>query len=335
MSMRTTPPVLLRWLPAILVLLILAFLASHFVEWKRFPDLLERARPALLLAALGIQALKYLVSAGALQRSMTAAGFPVPVSSLAPLILAKLFTDQVTPASGIGGTLVAGKALRNRGLSRGDATAALVVNTLAYYAASATAALIAVAILWERRGFHPAITVVVTLFAIYAVGMPTLILWAYHHTPRRLPRWLSKIPGLDEALRWFREAPNEPLRHRLLLGEAALFQLAVIALDAMTLMVLIGSLGQSMDYPAAFTGFVLATMSGIVSFLPAGIGMFEAGAVGTLRYLGTPLEPAIAATILFRGFTLYLPLLPGSMIARKEMAVNGARDPILQRVPPR
>ena len=333
--MQTLRSHLLRWLPAILVLVLLAFLASRFVEWKRFPELLERARPAWLLAALALQALKYLVAAGALQRSMTAAGFPVPVPPLAPVILAKLFTDQVTPASGIGGTLVAGKALRNRGLSRGDATAALVVNTLAYYAASATAALIAVATLWERRGFHPAISVVVSLFAIYSVGMPALILWAYHHPPPRLPGWLSRVPGLDEALRWFREAPAEPLRHRLLLAEAALFQLAVIALDGMTLMVLIGSLGEAMDYPAAFTGFVLATMSGIVSVLPAGIGMFEAGAVGTLRYLGTPLEAAIAATILFRGFTLYLPLLPGSWLARNEMADAGGEPPAAQRFPPR
>jgi glycosyltransferase 2 family protein len=335
MGMPNRHSMLLRWLPAILVLLVLGLLASRFVEWKRFPEILERARPAWLLAALGIQALKYLVSAGALQRSMTAAGFPVPVPPLATVILAKLFTDQVTPASGIGGTLVVGKALRNRGLSRGDATAALVLNTLAYYAASATAALIAVTILWERRGFHPAITVVVSLFAIYAVGMPALILWAYYHPPKRLPRWLSKVPGLDEALRWFREAPTDPLRPGLLLGEAALFQLAVIALDAMTLMVLIGSLGQAMDFPAAFTGFVLGTMSGIVSFLPAGIGVFEAGTVGTLRYLGTPLEVGIAAVILFRGFTLYLPLLPGSLIARKEMAEDGEGAYPPQRVPPR
>jgi Mg2+-importing ATPase len=327
--------VFLRWLPAILFLLLLGFLASRFVEWKRFPELLEHARPEWLLAALGLQGLKFLVSAGALQRSMTAAGFPVPVLPLVPVILAKLFTDQVTPASGVGGSLVAARALRARGLSRGDATAALVVNTLAYYAASATAALVAVSILWERRGFHPAITVVVSLFTIYAVGMPALILRAYHHPPSRLPRWLSKVPGLEGALKWFREAPTEPLRRRRLLGEAALFQLAVTALDAMTLMVLIGSLGQAMNYPAAFTALVFATMSGIVSFLPAGIGAFEAGAVGTLRYLGTPLEAAIAAVILLRGFSLYLPILPGSWMARNAIDEDEEEAPVAQRVPPR
>ena len=39
--MQTRRSLLLRWLPAILVLLLLAFLASRFVEWKRFPELLE------------------------------------------------------------------------------------------------------------------------------------------------------------------------------------------------------------------------------------------------------------------------------------------------------
>jgi uncharacterized protein (TIRG00374 family) len=326
---------LLRWLPAILVLLLVAFLGSHFVEWRRFPELLQGARPAWLLAALGVQALKYFVSAGALQRSMTAAGFPIPVPPLVPVILAKMFTDQVTPASGVAGTVLAGKALRNLGLPRGDATAALVVNTLAFYAANAITALVAIAILWERRGLHPAITVVVSLFAIYSVGMPALILWAYHDAPRRLPRWLAKVPGLDEALRWFREAPTEPLRRRLLLFEAALFQLAVIALDSMTLMILVGSLGHVMDYPAAFTAYVMGNMAGTVTFIPAGLGTFEAGAVGTLRYLGTPLEASIAAVILFRGFTLYLPLLPGSWIARNTMASGGDRVPAAQREPPR
>ena len=312
----------LRWLPAILVLLLMVFLASRFVEWSRFPDLLERARPAWLLAALGLQGLKYFVAAGALQRSMTAAGFPVPVPPLVPVVLAKLFADQVTPASGVAGTVLAGKALRNLGLSRGDATAALVVNTLAFYAANAITALTAIVILWERRGLHPAITVVVSLFAVYSVGMPALILWAYHRTPR-LPRWLVKVPGLEEALRWFREAPAEPLRHRLLLVEAALFQLAVVALDSMTLMVLVGSLGHSMDYPAAFTAYVMANMAGTVTFIPAGLGTFEAGAVGTLRYLRTPLEVSIAAVVLFRGFTLYLPILLGSWMARNIVQDEG------------
>ena len=325
----------LRWLPAILALLLVAFLGSHFVEWKRFPELLDRTRPAWLLAALGLQILKYFVSAGALQRSMTAAGFPVPVPPLVPVMLAKVFTDQVTPASGLAGSILAGKALRNLGLSRGDATAALVVNTLAFYVANAITALAAVAILWERRGFHPAITVVVTLFAIYSVGMPALILWAYHKPPRRLPRLLAKIPGIEEALQWFREAPKEPLGHRLLLLEAAVFQVAVVALDSMTLMVLVGSLGHAMDYPAAFTAYVMANMAGTVTFVPAGLGTFEAGAVGTLTYLRTPLEVAIAAVILFRGFTLYLPLLPGSWIARNTVAEDGDSAPAAQRVPPR
>ena len=323
--MPKTRSLFLRWLPALLVFLLVAFLGSHFVEWKRFPELLERARPAWLLAALGLQALKYFVSAGALQRSMTAAGFPIPVRPLVPVVLAKMFTDQVTPASGVAGSVLAGKALRNLGLARGDATAALVVNTLAFYVANAVTALIAITILWERRGLHPAITVVASLFAVYSVGMPALILWVYHNA-RHVPRWLHKIPGLEEALRWFREAPTEPLRHRLLLAQAAFFQLAVVALDSLTLMVLVGSLGHPMDYLAAFTAYVMANMAGTVTFMPAGLGTFEAGAVGTLRYLRVPLEVSIAAVVLFRGFTLYLPLLPGSWVARKIVDTNEGEE---------
>jgi hypothetical protein len=38
-----------------------------------------------------------------------------------------------------------------------------------------------------------------------------------------------------------------------------------------------------------------------------------------LRSHGVPIEAALAATLLLRGFTFWLPMLPGLWIARREM----------------
>jgi uncharacterized membrane protein YbhN (UPF0104 family) len=53
--------------------------------------------------------------------------------------------------------------------------------------------------------------------------------------------------------------------------------------------------------------------------IPMGLGSFEAVSIGTLRLAGIPFEAALSATLLFRGFTLWLPLLPGMVAARRDL----------------
>jgi len=57
-----------------------------------------------------------------------------------------------------------------------------------------------------------------------------------------------------------------------------------------------------------------------VSVLPGGVGAFEVGSVVLLRVLSIPLEAALTATLLLRGLTLWLPMLPGLWLARREVA---------------
>jgi uncharacterized membrane protein YbhN (UPF0104 family) len=50
-----------------------------------------------------------------------------------------------------------------------------------------------------------------------------------------------------------------------------------------------------------------------------GLGSFEAVSIGMLRALGVPFEAALSATLLFRGYTLWLPLIPGMFAARRQL----------------
>ena len=54
--------------------------------------------------------------------------------------------------------------------------------------------------------------------------------------------------------------------------------------------------------------FALARTIGLV---PSGMGTFEAGVVATYASFGVALEPALAAALLFRGLSFWLPLAPG------------------------
>ncbi len=63
----------------------------------------------------------------------------------------------------------------------------------------------------------------------------------------------------------------------------------------------------------------MANVVATVAFVPMGLGTFEGGCIGMLLFLGVSIEAALAATILLRGFTFWLPMGPGLWFARREL----------------
>lgn len=315
-----------HWTAGTLLLVALLVLALRHVEWRRFAEIARNAEPAWLLAAVLLQLTTYVFAAGVLHRGIAASGIHRSLRGLIPLGVAKLFVDQVIPTAGLGGTLLVVRALERRGVSRGVATAAVVVNLLTFYAAYALAVGATLFALWLHRSLHPAVLVLATVFAGYAVAVPVLLLWIVYGGPRARPAWLARVPGLSAALRAIEEAPASTLRHPALFLESTALQLLIVVADAATLAVLFRALGQNVDFAVAFASFVLASIAASVSLLPGGIGSFEAGSVASLHYLGVPIELSLTATLLLRAFTAWLPLVPGLWFARHEMAGAGRRN---------
>ena len=69
----------------------------------------------------------------------------------------------------------------------------------------------------------------------------------------------------------------------------------------------------------ALVSFMIASMTATLGPIPLGLGTFEAGCVGMLVLLGVAVEPALAATLLLRGLTFWLPMIPGLWLARHEI----------------
>jgi uncharacterized protein (TIRG00374 family) len=68
-----------------------------------------------------------------------------------------------------------------------------------------------------------------------------------------------------------------------------------------------------------FASFVFASVVATLAWVPGGIGTFEGTCVVLLRSHGVTLEAALAATLLLRAFTFWLPMLPGLWLARREL----------------
>lgn len=100
---------------------------------------------------------------------------------------------------------------------------------------------------------------------------------------------------------------------------AAVCQFAVFLLDAATLWCVTKSIGLDVDLLASLTSFLVASVIATIAPLPMGLGSFEGASTMTLHAFGASPEAALAATLMFRGLTLWLPMIPGFLFFRLEL----------------
>lgn len=307
------------WFSGLLILAAVIGAVLHFGELQRFVELARDAEPIWLLVAGLCQAATYVCAAAVWYRALRDGGAPRRLRSLVPLGLAKLFTDQALPSGGISGTFLVVSGLSRRQVPTPIGMAALLVGLISFYAAYLIAVFAALAVLWRYHAVSPALVAGVSIFCVVAAGIPATVLISRRFANLPVLRYLDRVPGLATLLRSVGEAPADLLRRPRLVAETTLLQLAVFLLDAITLWLMLMAIGRTVDFGVAFAAFMTATVAATLGPVPLGLGTFEAVSVAVLHQLGTPLEPALAATLLSRGFTLWLPMIPGLWVARWEL----------------
>jgi uncharacterized membrane protein YbhN (UPF0104 family) len=321
---RSDTPSRLAWLSGALLLALLVFVVVHFAEEQALAKLMARAEPIWLLTAALCQALTYLCAATVWQRALVRQGVVGKPFRLVPLGLAKLFTDQALPSAGVSGTLLVIGALVHRGVARGIAMTAVIAGGIGYYGAYLLATLGAVAILWLHGELRAVILAPVAVLCLLAAGVPLAIVGLHGRAFPRLRGWLERLPGARGLSAALRETKLSGIFAPRLLLETTALQLAIFALDALTLAVTLRAIGGPVDLAVAFASFVVASVVATLAFIPGGLGTFEGTCVAMLHLHGVSVEAGLAATLLLRGFTFWLPMLPGFALARRELAGSRA-----------
>jgi uncharacterized protein (TIRG00374 family) len=315
----------LSWLPGVLLLAGLVAVATHFSEGRKFALLLERARPAWILVAALLQAATYVCAAAVWQRVLHKGRARCTVLSLLPVAVARLFVDQVIPTAGFGGRLLVLRSLRRRGVHTRLAVAAILVDLLTLYAAFAACVLAGLAIVAVLRDLNRLVLSLAVLFPIFALSIPAAVLWFTDGKERKPPRWIRRIPRAADLLREASGAPRRLVRDRTVLLETVALQLLIFVLDALTLAAMLRAVGYAASPAAAFASFVFAQVAATVLLVPGGLGTFEASCVAMLALFRVPVEVALTATLLLRGFTYWLPMAPGLWLSRREIRGEGSR----------
>ena len=312
-------PVLMIGVSILLLALLAVFVVLHRTEAERFTILVVHAQPGWLLLAVALQVATYVCAGGVWNAVIRSAGHRVRLGSLARFSVEKLSIDQLIPLGGVSGNLVVFQAMRRLGLPHRLAMEALLVDVLSHYLSYALMALTAVVILWMHHSITPVIVSVVAVFAAFLLAVPALILWLLAHRESSLPAWLMRVHPIAKASEAVRAVSAERIYSPRLAATATAFGTGVFVLDAATLWSLMHIIGNPVSASIAFVALVVGSMAGTVSFLPGGIGGFEAGCVLTLHLLGAPIEAALTGTLLLRGLSLWLPLVPGLIMVRHDI----------------
>ncbi|MCP8891635.1 lysylphosphatidylglycerol synthase transmembrane domain-containing protein [Sphingomonas faeni] len=288
-----------------------------------FAALLRRARPGWLMVAAVLQAATYLCVASGWKFVLAAAGSPRSFRRLYPIAIGKLFADQVVPVAGMGGNLFVVERLTALAVDRGVAVAALLISMTGFYAAYSACALGMLTLLWSKGIASLWMTGFVLVFQVVALAIPGLAIWIRQRGQRPLSPVLSRFAVVRNLLLIVAEAPKSLLVNRALIGRAVAANGLVFFLDAASLLVCFRALGQDVSFSVTFVAVVVASMIATLGPIPLGLGTFEAGATGMLSLMGVSVEAALAATLLLRVFTLWLPLLPGYLLIRRVLRTKG------------
>ena len=158
------------------------------------------------------------------------------------------------------------------------------------------------------------------------MAIPAAVLWTKSHANfDNFPTWVDRLPGAEELIDAIGDAPDDLIRDPVLIAGTFACQFAIILLDSLTLWLACHAIGAPVEPWVAFAGFTIGSIVAMISPSPLGLGTFEAGTTGMLALLGMPLEAALSATILLRGVTFWLPMVPGVLIARRELSQMGDR----------
>jgi uncharacterized protein (TIRG00374 family) len=309
----------IKWLIPLLLVGGLVVAALHWGDLRAFAKLLASVEPLWLLGALALQILTYAALSGEWALVLAAGGKRAPIGRLFSLTITKLFADQVVPTAGLSGNMVVVRQLTRIAGKRELAVAAVMLEIIAYYASYAIATLAALVMIWLNGDISRFILAIASIFLCVAAAIPAATLWLQRKGPSAAPKWLRRFDTAEDGLEMIGSAPKQLVRDPVLIAKLTALNGSVFVLDALTLLFCLLGLGVHEGFDAAYVPLILASIVVTLGPIPMGLGSFEATSIGMLRVMGVPFEAALSATLLYRGFALWLPLALGMVLARRTL----------------
>lgn len=309
----------LVWLVGSAACATLILVVTHLSEEKEMLRLLQQIEPIWLLLALALQSCTYLAQGFIWRAAAAAAGHRLPMAKAFEMSLAMLFINQALPSGGISGMALISGAVARIGMPRAVVVSAVLVDVSMYYLSYAACMATALAIAMHHDILPGWLLALMGGFVAVGLGITWLVLTLARNRPGRPLSRLRRFGPAAKILDWVDEARPASTQQPRVQLQAFACHVAIFLLDAATLWVAARSLGASPGMEAVFASFMVSTLFRTLGVMPGGLGTFETASVMTLKSIGLPLSVGLSATLLFRGLSFWLPMLPGLACSRRML----------------
>ncbi|HZR95157.1 MAG TPA: YbhN family protein [Gaiellaceae bacterium] len=311
---RVARSAVLLALTGITLYLLLPSLLAVFGSWRSLTHLDWRFAALALVAEI-----VSFICLGQLDRIVlrTDEWFPVMTARLSANAAGRLL-----PGGGATSTAVEVSMLRTAGIDATDAAGGLTASTLLQIGTALALPLVTIPAIIagvpiKRSLATAAYLGAIVLVLLIALGAWTLtsdvpltlagraIQWVLNKTVRRR----NPISGLPEQMLKARDSVRDTLGRRW--KEALLAAAGNTAFDYLALLASLRAVGASPQPSLVVLAYAAAEVLALIPFTPGGLGFVEAGLAGTLRLAGVKSGDALAATLVYRLVSYWLPLLAG------------------------
>jgi len=289
-------------LMAVMSVIAINALAPQVAGFGKVWDELQDANLAWILGAVLASTATYFAAALALSGSLAD---PLPFGPNLAVQLASSFASIAAPAQ-VGGVALKGRFLQRRGVDSAVAVAAIGLNTVAAFLVHV--AILVAFVLWAGSGDLSKISLPSGgTIGLIAGGLAVMLaVTAALPIGRRFLRD-TVLPAVRRSAQGIAEVARRPLRLGALIGGSAGITLSYAAALIASVYAFHGDLPAS----AVAIVFLIGAVVQSVAPTPGGLGAAEAAYIGGLTAIGLPSERAVAAVLLFRLLTFWLPVLPG------------------------
>lgn len=265
-------------------------------------DELQEANIAWIVVAVAASAATYLGAALALSGSIAE---PLPFGPNLAVQVASSFASIAAPAQ-VGGVALKGRFLQRRGTDPAVAVAAIGLNTVAAFLVHL--AILLAFVLWAGTGDLSKISLPSggTIGLVAGGVVVVLAVTAALPVGRRFLRETA-LPAVRRSGQGIADVARRPVRLGGLLGGSAIITLAY----AGSLIASVNAFHGDLPVSAVAIVYLIGAVVQSVAPTPGGLGAAEAAYIGGLTAIGLSSERAIAAVLLFRLLTFWLPVLPG------------------------
>lgn len=324
----------------IATIIILGFLAySLRTEIAQVMTDLQRVNVAMLLLLLPIEFFNYDAYARLYRSFFSILSEKVSYKSMFKLTLELNFVNHILPSGGVSGISYFNVRMRSEGVSAAKATLSQVMKLFLLFISFQPLLVLGLLFLAVRGHVNNLILVVTTaiitllivgtLLGIYIIEsrsrINSFLIWltrvvnsVIHFFRRKHPETIS----LETAEKTFNELHDNYMiikKDWRALKMPFVYMTIANLTEIAAVYVVYAAFGHYVNIGAVILAYAVANFAGLISVLPAGIGIYEALMTAVLAACGIPPEVSIPVTLMYRVLNMLIQLIPGYFFYQKAI----------------